>query len=225
MIRIAMRLLLRGASLGAIAIIAVWYVWFLSPERPIRTITLTGRPNLDGEISPDGNYMFASLGDAAQHLIRLPGGEDIIPPALVESSVQFLDNDRALTIGWGVVRLVDLKSGKVNWELQGSSAWCWNADGSRIVCQKQTDQSGLTIVDTNRGEPIFTLPNACYPNWDMRGDQIISLVDSDSAAIVVWDARDGHEIKRFRSRWGNISELKTSRDGRFVVAAQYRENT
>jgi hypothetical protein len=203
-----------------------WTIWMLIPSRPLHEFSVLGIDATTLRVSNDGKAGYLSDSDGHSALIRLPEGDNIVARDAAGGFSHFLENQRAVfdhyTPG---CRLINLETGQAVWQ-NNAGKWFeesekhWSRDGRRCVQECSGRKPRILVFDSTSNKDGIELSNAKSPfEIDDNGQFVLTRLNDDDAAIVLWDANTGAEIRRLK--WPSANDVRStslSSDGTKLAA-------
>jgi WD40 repeat protein len=149
------------------------------------------------------------------HAIEVPEDEEVWGPS-------FSPDGSLFAAAWpGVVRVVDLASGRIVREIPGAVSTSFDPSGARIVVA--SEQPRAVVLDVESGDEVLSLEGHLYGlfdvAWSPDGTAIATLGRDGNARI--FDARTGRQRFALLGHLGRIVSMDWSPDStRLVTASQ-----
>jgi WD40 repeat protein/DNA-binding SARP family transcriptional activator len=147
------------------------------------------------------------------HAIEVPEDEEVLGPS-------FSPDGSLFAAAWpGVVRIVDLASGRIVREIPGAVSTSFDPSGARIVVA--SEQPRAVVLDVESGDEVLSLEGHLYGlfdvAWSPDGTAIATLGRDGSARI--FDARTGRQRFALLGHLGRIGSIDWSPDSTRLVTA------
>lgn len=186
-------------------------------------------------LSPDGQFTVTNSDSAGERREKdlsiwntQTGGLRTFTPELTVGtstlSVFALSPDNRLLLGGGddgVLRLWDLKSGKLLHQLKGHSAAIRSGvfSGSRLLLLTGSDDNTARLWDAQSGKELhqFLGHTAAVRAIAFSADGKFVLTGSDDTTARLWDAETGKELRQFVGHTAPLRALAFSPDGKVIV--------